>query len=243
MKHAALYLLRDWRGATNFFEALARHPLPDDAELVLVVKGAKGRECERRLWLPEHEVIEVGDFGLSLRAFAAATRQLAGRGYDSFTYLNSWSRPLVGHWHEALAGAALRPGVGLAGATGSWERFNSVLWPPGPNPHIRTTAFTMCAELAASLWPRFGWGTKLFEQAVESSRWGLTRRAMARGFAPALVGRIQNYGDPSQWMSSCTFRSGEQENLLVADRQTDDYAAAGHEERLRLSVLAWGGGL
>ena len=40
---------------------------------------------------------------------------------------------------------------------------------------------------------------------------------------------------------SATFRSGEQENLLIADNRTDDWRRAAPEERRALAARAWGG--
>ena len=44
-----------------------------------------------------------------------------------------------------------------------------------------------------------------------------------------------------EWALSRTFRSGEQENLLIADNRTDQYANGDEAFRTLLAGLAWMG--
>ena len=73
-------------------------------------------------------------------------------------FLNSHATVLAAGC-EALLGA-LGPGVGVAGATGSYEAprtinpLRSRRWPRFPNPHIRTNGFILERSLMQSLrWP------------------------------------------------------------------------------------------
>jgi len=50
-------------------------------------------------------------------------------------------------------------------------------------------------------------------------------------------GRV--YGS-EEWPASRTFRSGEQDNLLVADNRTEQYHAADPTRRGELARFAWG---
>jgi len=75
---------------------------------------------------------------------------------------------------------------------------------------------------------------------LESGWDSVTRQIHGRGLAAVVAGRNGQAYLPEQWPHSHTFRSGNQENLLVADRRTDEYAAASPERRRVLTQLAWG---
>ncbi|GAC1362778.1 MAG: hypothetical protein NVSMB32_03570 [Actinomycetota bacterium] len=56
-----------------------------------------------------------------------------------------------------------------------------------------------------------------------------------------MVGRDGEAYPPDQWPQSKTFESGDQSNLLVADNQTQAWAALPPDLRQDRSVDAWGG--
>ena len=149
--------------------------------------------------------------------------------------------------------------MGLAGATASWEsqaewmRGKARYWPYQllglraarrdyprfPNPHIRTTAFMIGRpELL-----RMG-----LEQArdkrsaylLESGRMSITRQVQRRGLRAVVTGRDGRAYEVADWPSSRTYRSGGQDNLLVADNRTRDWEQASPRLRHRLSRDAWG---
>jgi hypothetical protein len=56
-----------------------------------------------------------------------------------------------------------------------------------------------------------------------------------------VVGRDGVAYPPECWQESRTFRTGEQENLLIADNRTRHYQDGGRLTRWGLAWLAWGG--
>jgi hypothetical protein len=75
----------------------------------------------------------------------------------------------------------------------------------------------------------------------ESGWDGITRQLLADGLEPRVVGRDgRGYAAP-EWPHSRTFRSGDQENLLVADNRTRQYDEADSARRAELAQMAWGG--
>ncbi len=112
-------------------------------------------------------------------------------------------------------------------------------FPVFPNPHVRTNAFLVEAAFLRSLRPG---RIRTKDQALrfESGRRGLTTHAVRAGFQPCLVdreGRAWQWGD---WPVSRIYRSGNQENLLVADNRTRHYADGSPAERRALARYAWG---
>ncbi len=175
----------------------------------------------------------------------AADRVVAER----YCFLNTVSVILADGWLANLEKALVAPGVGMVGATGSYESPNAVrpgplrrLRPghePFPNPHLRTNAFALERELLLSLdWPRGL--SKLEAVALEGGKRSLTRQVRDRGLETLVVGRDGVGYPPERWMQSETFRSGEQENLLVADNRTRHFQEGGRLTRFGLSWLAWG---
>lgn len=104
-----------------FLNALRRNPPGVEFELVLAMKGFDSpREAEPYLALAAAtpaEVLHFSDEGLDLGVYFAVAARLQR---DRYCFLNSYSEPLVPGWLAKLDAAFERPGVGLAGATGSW---------------------------------------------------------------------------------------------------------------------------
>ncbi|HTU96585.1 MAG TPA: hypothetical protein VMF14_12145 [Solirubrobacteraceae bacterium] len=108
-----------------------------------------------------------------------------------------------------------------------------------PSAHLRTNAFAARRELLTALeLPRIRGKRDAYRW--ESGRSGFTRRVLESGGRVVVVARDGSLYDPGAWPRSLTFWSGEQENLLVADNQTEEYQAAGPPGRELLSALAWG---
>lgn len=190
----------------------------------------------------EHETVRVPEPTLDLPAYAHAARVLDA---SHLCFLNSHSELLADGWLAALHGALEEPGVGLAGATGSYETPHSInplrrrRWPRFPNPHVRSNAFILARDILLDLrWPAVR--TKVRAWELESGRAGMTRQVLERGLAAVVVDRDGTAHTPEAWPTSATFRAGEQAKLLVADNRTRDWAGADAATRARLSHLAWG---
>jgi hypothetical protein len=190
----------------------------------------------------EHESMFCAQPTFDLPAYAAAAERFDA---SQLCFLNSHSVMLAPGWLHALHEVLAAPGVGIVGATASYERPHSIIptrrrrWPSFPNPHLRTNAFMLSRELMLSTdWQEIATKSRAWE--LESGRNGLTQRAWSQGLAARVVGRDGTGYRPHEWPASRTFRSGGQENLLVADNRTRDWDAADASERAKLSRMAWG---
>src|ERR1700730_13556184 len=203
-----------------------------------------------------HRVIALERALTDLAAYGEAARQLE---HEWLCFVNSYGVILADGWLSHLARAAEPPGVGLAGATGSWEsqaewrrgqpagglrQLSAVRaarrdYPRFPNPHIRTTAFLLRRQAVLAL-DLSKAGDKRMAYLLESGRSGITRQLGERGQRAVVVGRDGHAYEADEWPLSCTYRSGEQENLLVADNRTADWQQAPQRLRRQLSRDAWG---
>ncbi len=204
----------------------------------------------------EHRLVELEAPVLDLPAYGLAARQLE---HKRLCLLNSYSTILADGWLGALARALEAPGVGLVGATGSWEsqaewiRGRPVYWPYQlaglprarrdyprfPNPHVRTTAFMLERALLLEMGLERA-ADKRATYRLESGPHSVTRQVQAHGLRTVVVGRDGRAYDVEEWPRSATYRAGGQKNLLVADNRTGDWERASPRLRRRLSRDAWG---
>ncbi len=229
----------------------ARAGQPRGANVALTHEGllAELTDTEHRLLVLDRPVLDLAAYGLVARTLA--NRRLC--------FLNSYSVVLCDGWLSLLSHALDEPNVGLAGATASWEsqsewiRGRARYWPYQlatlrgarrdyprfPNPHIRTTAFAIERELLLSMELERA-TDKRSTYLLESGHHSITRQVQARGQRAVLTGRDGNVHETDRWAAAATYRSGGQENLLVADRRTRDWQSASPRLRRRLSRDAWG---
>lgn len=273
---AVVHLLR----AVNDDEAFARFvvsyrafPAGADHELVLVCKGFGHELPVRLLGLVDGlrpRVIHLPDRGFDIGPYAAAARQL---DVEAVCFLNSFSRILAPNWLAKLLAALDMAGVGIAGATGSWQSLFSagfgpgwrqpfpwqpgrwprwfgrryrwvkfrLLYPPYPNPHVRSNAFVVRRQdfVSVRVPPMV---SKHAAYRFESGTHSLTRQLQARGLRPVVVDRKGQCIDVAGWYDSRTFWAGDQENLLVADNQTENYRRGTPALRRTLELAAWKAG-
>ncbi|HEY2282799.1 MAG TPA: hypothetical protein VGH60_04530 [Solirubrobacteraceae bacterium] len=204
---------------------------------------------EHRLIVLDRPVPDLAAYGLTARALS----------HPRLCFLNSYSVILADNWLAILAQALEDPGTGMVGATASWEsqsqwvRGRARHWPYQlarlraarrdyprfPNPHIRTTAFLVDRAnlLAMNLDAA---RDKRDTYLLESGRRSITRQILEHGLRVVVAGRDGKAYGVKGWPAACTYRSGDQDNLLVADRRTEDWAAASPRLRRRLSRDAWG---
>lgn len=180
--------------------------------------------------------------------------------------MNSHSRPINHGWLAKLMTVACGSGNGIAGATGSWEsprwsysrresklttvwnviRFikNYSLWrhfTPFPNPHLRSTGLVMKRELFELFaTARRAPSAKYEAYILESGCEGLSRFAVQMGCRLIVVGSDGGAYEVADWPISLTFRSNDQQNLLISDNRTRDYFAASVGVREVLARFAWG---
>ncbi len=65
--------------------------------------------------------------------------------------------------------------------------------------------------------------TRAGELSFESGPEGMTKQIMRQGLKPVIVDSDGKPWLPEDWPRTRTFRSGNQEKLLVADNRTHDY--------------------
>ena len=110
-----------------------------------------------------------------------------------------------------------------------------------PNHHLRTNAFMIPRELIMKLKHR-PILNKMDAYRFESGRDGLTGQVLKMHRRVLVVDSEGNGFDIDQWDRSATFKQGNQEKLLIADNQTDRYAAADPASKNRISRDAWKAG-
>jgi hypothetical protein len=110
-----------------------------------------------------------------------------------------------------------------------------------PNPHLRSNAFLVrradfLAFAAATRIPE----SKKEALVLENGRESLTSFLHADGRVTVVVGADGTAYRPENWPESGTFWVPGQENLLIADNQTQAYAEAAAYRRRFLERAAWG---
>jgi hypothetical protein len=117
----------------RFLESYQANPGGIEHDLLIVFKGFEGSHDAARheeLLSPfRHATLFVSDEGFDITAYQAAVRHWSGR-YRYFCFLNSYSEILDPDWLKKLHDQVVLPGVGIAGATGSWNSHwsNAVVW-------------------------------------------------------------------------------------------------------------------
>jgi hypothetical protein len=234
--------------AERFLASYREHEAGADHRLLVVFAGPEGedRSAAHEVFAAvEHERLDL-KLGMDLDHYRTAVDRFPA---DRYCFVNTVSVVLADGWLGHLDRALSAPGVGLVGTTGSYESPNAVrpgplrrLRPghePFPNPHLRTNGFALRRETILELdWPT-GLG-KLQTVALEGGSRSLTRQVRERGLETMVVGRDGTAYPPDRWRQSHTFRTGEQENLLLSDNRTRHYQEGGALTRRGLAWLAWG---
>jgi hypothetical protein len=276
----------------EFMASYRKHPAGVDHELVVLFNGVTDEQ--RPVLLAELEGVEHRLLTLSapvqdLAAYFQAAERLE---HERVCFLNSYSVLAADCWLELLSGALSEPGIGLAGASGSWasvaSRVHWELWRRGayagifddeqafperlldtfaefdrpagrpwrmhkfwtlvriltsyhrfPAHHLRTNGFAIERETMFCLHaPRSR--DKIDAHLLECGRRSITRQIERMHMHVVIAGRDGNYHRPADWARSRTFWQGDQENLLIADNQTENYQRGAPDVRLALSRWAWG---
>ena len=293
---AVVHLVRKRNGLApfeRFLRSYREHPSGAAHELAFLFKGFKGegdtREYDGLVADLPHSREFIPDVGFDLHAYFGAAQRLK---HDYLCFLNSYSRILGDEWLAKLHRCVVQEGVGLVGASGSWQsmaggyaahqnagrslgksrslpariikglldrrpgmlqrrvgfallKLSGALrpgrnFPPFPNYHIRTNAFmgARATLLRIQLGPmRFKFSAYKFESGIDS----MTNQVLRLGLRVLVVGRDGKGYPPQLWHASNTFWQSRQENLLVADNQTEAYLASDPVWAAALSSYAWGG--
>lgn len=235
----------------RFLDSYREHDAGAGHELVLLYNGFRSPRQHEDFDYVARETPHIKYVMTRAALDLDAYREVAlSRPSSYYLFVNSYARPLVDGWLELLLEHQRRHDVGMVATSGSYESLSSnspLLARPSrlaqfkrfPNPHLRTGAFTIRSDVIERIdWFRVG--RKLDAWKLESGRGGLSAQVMRLGLKLIVAGRDGVGYEWQDWPDSRTFRSGEQENLIIADNRTDDWANAGLEERGRLARLAWG---
>jgi hypothetical protein len=249
----------------DFLRSYHSHVSGAEHELMILLNGAgeagpaspAGRQALlAELDQTDHRLIDLERPLLDLPAYGEAAALLE---HERVCFLNSYCEILADGWLGKLEAALSTPGVGLVGAGGSWEsqaewiRGRLRHWPQQlalisgarrdfprfPNPHIRTSSFMLDRALLLGMGLDQA-SDKRATYLLESGHASITRKVQERHLRATVVGRDGIAYDVDRWPQSRTFRSGDQENLLLADNQTRDYEHASARRRRRLSRDSWG---
>jgi hypothetical protein len=242
------YLVRgrdaNWEASCRrFVHSYLDHVAGCQHQLSVITKGfpsMRDLQTARDILRPlqAHEV-EVEDDSFDIGAYRDWARQTAA---TNILLLNTGSEILCSRWLAKFAATLVQPGVGLAGATASYESLSHMSrdFPRFPNPHIRTTAILLRRELFLECAADRRFDTKEDAFRFESGCTGLTRFMAERGLETLVVGRDGRGYGPNTWPRSGTFRQGVQSNLLIGDRVTRLFDAATWDERFFLVSRTWG---
>lgn len=240
------------RPIDDFGASYRENPGGCEHELLVVSKNVRDPETAQACRaladeLPGARLLEADPAPLDLGTYLEIAQAVESR---FVCFLNTESRPLDPRWLVKLAEHLSPPGVGLVGASGSYESFSSNApivtrplrsrqFPPFPNPHVRTNAMMISRELMLSLeWRRVT--RKLDAWKLESGWQNITRQVWDRELDALVVGRDNRAYPRDRYFESNTFRRGDQPNLLVADKRTREFATVPPDHRRWLFELAWG---
>jgi hypothetical protein len=247
-RSAVCYLARGaepgWEDAVGRFTgSFQRHAPGCDFKLYVIFKGfPSAAERERAVSIfasVQHDAIFTDDTSFDIGAYAEAARRIAEW---KVCFLNTNTEILCENWLLKLVSNLGQPGVGLVGATGSYEslRDNDPRFPKFPNIHIRSNAFMIDRDVFAAIARQFTFADKLDAFLFESGPNSMTRQIQSRGLEVLVVGRNGQGYPPDSWPRSDTFRQDGQTNLLIGDSQTRHFDALSLPEQQALTRWTWG---
>jgi len=112
-------------------------------------------------------------------------------------------------------------------------------FPRFPNPHLRTNAFGGRRAVINEQWPQM-LSTKEATFRCESGRQSLTKRLLTSGHCVKIVGKDGRAFGVEEWPAAGSYASRDQENLLIADNQTEKYRKMDSLERASARRKIWG---
>lgn len=119
-----------------------------------------------------------------------------------------------------------------------------LIWPflykKFPNPHIRTNAFLINRKVFLTLNIKNPLKSKREAYLAESGRNSITQQLLKKNLTVGVVNNNGDFFDLQEANKANTFWNNQQENLLVADNQTELYKNANETQKKQLSLLAWG---
>jgi hypothetical protein len=194
--------------------------------LYVVNKGFAAEELEVQYELfraLQPRFIDVDDEGFDLEAYRKAARQIEE---PIVFFMNTHSEPLQHGWLDKVYTCfTSSDNIGLAGCTGNVETHHLPDFPAYPNFHVRSNAFMLSRKDYLKMLGDRPVDSKVQAYQIEAGRQSLTRLIQASGRKAVVVGKLGVVQKGTLWRASI-FRSGWQQNLLLADNQTRLYQQA-----------------
>ena len=245
---AVVFLLRwedaGWRAhARRFLASYAAFDAGVGHRLYIALKGfdteAAVAEAAVLCAAVPHVPVVVEEAGRDIGAYLTMSRRI---DEPRVCFLNSHSQILCDGWLLKLDRNLDAPGVGLVGATGSYESLHVIDpdFPAFPNPHLRTNGFMLDVALLHAITADVAIEGRRDAFMFESGALSMTNRVLARDLRVLTVGRNGRGYDIDWWPWSDGFRQGRQTNLLVGDNQTRHFDALQRPERDLLAGQSWG---
>ena len=255
----------------KFLESYSRNPGGIEHDLLLIFKGFRKKELSspylELLGAYPHEAMFVADRGFDIVPYFATAKRY---NYSYFCFLNSFSTFLDANWLRKMHSHVTNDGVGLAGATGSYQSIytdllksrkveSRVLWRRMVGRLILPVIAMKCRKdfypypnvhirtnafiIAGDLMRKIKIGPVLHKwdtYTFESGKNSLTRQVLRMGLKVVVSGRNGRAYEREEWANSFTFWQGDQGNLLVADNQTNAYMTGDLETKWKYARHAWG---
>ena len=180
--------------------------------------------------------IDVDDEGFDLDAYRKAAQQIE---QPIAFFLNTHSEPLQQGWLDKIYDCfTSSDNIGLAGCTGNLETLHPFVpdFPAFPNFHVRSNAFMLARQDYLKMFEDRPLENKLQAYQLESGILSMTRMIQYSGREAVVVGRHGMVQQNALWRAGI-FRSGSQQNLLLADNQTRHYQQACQLKKLMIWLV------
>jgi hypothetical protein len=208
--------------AEDFYKSYNHHRPGFDHKLLIIKK----EDFEDNIF-DNHERIIHDNYGYDMGTLQKIAPELLE--YDIVVQIGAHCRILTDDWLRKIISAFGDTNVAMVGTSASKEN----------RPHIRTSNFAYRPQLMNLVSFPESLETKEFQYEVEYGENSLYNQFTSMGYACGIVDKNGNFFKDN-WENTATFRAGEQENLLIADRHSDAYQYGVIGQRIFLENLAWG---
>ncbi len=237
---ALIHLLWQGVGADRFASFLASYDASEagcEHDLVLLFRGCdKQQKAERLALVGErpHVPLDIEDGPSDILAYFQAVEQT---DYEFYCFANSYSIVESRNWLAKLNDALIsEETVGAVGCSGSWEQTGPDT--AFPNFHLRTNGFLISRHQLLAL-ERGDVTLKAGANAFEAGSNSLTRQLLNKGLSPLVVDAVGKAWHKEDWQRSGTYRSNNQQALMLSDNRTEMYKDGDPVMRQYLETLAW----
>jgi hypothetical protein len=254
----------------RFLESYARNQGGIEHDLLLIFKGFQQKKLpdqyRQLLGRYPHQALFVDDKGYDIVPYFIAASRF---NYRHFCFLNSFSVILDEQWLRKMYSHITGPGIGLVGATGSYQSTYTDLLKSlkiqSPQLWRRVVGTVLLPMLILKCridfysYPNYHIRTNAFMIAgdlmrkikvgsirhkwdcytFESGKKGLTHQILRKNLRALVVGKNGRAYEKEEWVNSFSFWQGDQANLLVADNQTNAYTNADLQTKWKYARHAW----